>query len=223
MKHRSLVAAAVAAVGLAGCSGSVTQKSAAKATPPAPPLKIAGVAFRGESRARISAALDKLGLYPARTNPAYWCDFWAQGTATAKFPGLGYLMVCYTAHGRWAETKLEYGNTDESLLEALAGAKRPAGGWSLMMIHGLSHTPTFSGLTQAIASEYGKPSDTVDENVGPEFSSWITSAGNIIVERTFPGQHVTLTLTDAPVFRVWQAQMKAQHARQQQAANPLGS
>ncbi len=222
MKHRCLMAAAVVAVGLAGCSGSITQKSAAKAAPSAPPLKIAGVAFRGQSRSQITAALDKLGLYPARTNPAYWCDFWAQGTATAKFPGLGHVMVCYTTHGRWAETELEYGNTDESLLEALPGAKRPAAGWSLMMIHGLSHAPTFSGLARAIAGEYGKPSDTFGESIGPKFSSWITTAGNIIVARTFPGQHVTLTLTDPAAFRVWKAQMKAQHVQQQNAANPLG-
>lgn len=219
MKHHGLIAAALAvAISLSGCSGSVAQKP--KAAPPAPPLKIAGVAFRGQSRGVITAALDKLGLYAARTNPEYWCDFWTQGKAT-KFPGLGHLRVCYTEHGRWAETKLVYGGGAD--LAAVQGAKRPRGGWSLLIVHGMSHAPTFSGLTQAISREYGKPVDDIDPPIGEKIASWITSAGNIIVDNSFPSQHVTLSLTDPLAYRAWKAQMKAQQARQQQAANPLGN
>lgn len=225
MKRYGIIFVSVAAaIGVAGCSGSVAKK--AEVAPPARPLKIAGVAFLGRSREAITSALDSLGLYPARTNSQYWCDFWAQGSnakTVAKFPGLDHARVCYTRHGRWADTVLVYGDDMASPLTTLHGAKRPSGGWDLARDNDPAGTPTFRGLVQAIASEYGKPSDDMAPPVGPQLASWITSAGNIIVEKTWPAQTITLTLTDPPVYRAWKAQMKAQQTRQQQAANPLGS
>lgn len=225
--HAGIIAAAVA-IGLAGCSGPIggANASATAAAPPAPALRVAGVGFRGQSRAAITTGLNALGLYPARLDLKYGCDYWAQGSnaqTTGKFPGLDHVRVCYTAQGKWAETKLVYGSGDDSTLDALQGAKQPAQGWDGLTGNGLSNAPTFDGLVQAIASEYGKPAQEDAQGIGPETALWVTSAGNILVERTWPEQTVELHLADPEAYRTLQAEMKAQQAQQQKAANPLGS
>ena len=108
MKRHPLILAAAVAVGLSGCARLAGGASPA-ATAPAPPLKVAGVTFSGRSRAAITAGLNALGLYPARVDSQYGCDYWAQGAdtkTTATFPGLDHVRVCYTAEGAWAETEL---------------------------------------------------------------------------------------------------------------------
>ena len=224
MKRHPLILAAAVAVGLSGCARLAGGASPA-ATAPAPPLKVAGVTFSGRSRAAITAGLNALGLYPARVDSQYGCDYWAQGAdtkTTATFPGLDHVRVCYTAEGAWAETELVYGADAGAALAALQGAQQPKQGWGGLTGQDASHRPTFAGLVRSISDEYGKPAQEDAPEIGPKIAVWGSSAGNILVQRSWPDQVLELHLADPQAYQTLQAEMQAQQAQQQKAANPVG-
>lgn len=224
MKRYTVIIAAAVAVGLSGCSRAPGGAAAAAAAP-VPALKVAGVTFSGRSRAVITAGLDALGLYPARVDLEYGCDYWAQGAdakTAAIFPGLDHVRVCYTAEGAWAETELVYGPEGGVTLSALQGARQPQQGWGGLAGHDASDRPTFAGLVRSITHEYGKPAQADAPEIGPQMALWQSSAGNILVQRTWPDQTLELHLADPQAYQTLQAEMQAQQAQQQKAANPLG-
>lgn len=218
---------------LAGCSSHTGARSNSLQSGvtrgtyhPSPPLTVFGISFRGRSRSEITSALKGLGLNPFSIGPKHWCDYWGQGSAVKRFPGLAFLRVCYTEQGVWASTTLDYANSAGIVsLEFPEAAKRLESANSIM-VRGNALEPTFSGLVTSITRKYGKPAwanrDVKDKNI--DSAIWALSSGEITVTKmslSVYGTSVSLTLSDQSALTLLNDQKKAAEYNHQSMVNPL--
>lgn len=172
------------------------------------PFALLGVHFDGRARAAITARLEKAGLQPA-TPDSPWCDWFHQGRAGAKLPGVGVVKVFYTAAGQWAETDIIYPG-DPSFTNGPEG-----------------QAPGLQALAHDVTAKYGTPATTQgNAEVGPvEMFRRVAGGGEVVVQRDFPVPTLTLAMIDVTrkgeMMSEAQAAARAEQAARSKTPNPL--